>query len=549
MITTQAEIIASLLQSRQITDPEDFLMPNYDQTMLKNNPFMMVDMDKAVERLVRAHQSQEQIVIFGDYDADGVTSAALLLDAFKQFGFKKVQVYLPDRFTNGYGLTIKAVEEINQNIKPDLIVTVDCGSLNHLEIERAKQLNIDVIVTDHHNLSEKQPPAVAVVNPKRPENTYPNRNLAGVGTAFTLVRALQTRLFGLKPGQEKWLLDLVAIGTIADLMELSGENRVLAKFGLLVLSRTRRQGLKQLLEQAKVDQVSAEAVGFILGPRLNAAGRMDKAEAALAVLTAHDLDEATEKVTRLNYLNDKRRAYQDKIYTEVCQQARLSRQPVLILKGNDWHEGVVGIVASRIQEELQKPTFILSEKNGIIKGSARSFGEFSIFQAIERVRDLLITGGGHDAAGGVSFESENFEKFKQRIIAFYKELNLTNQHRFLEPKPEVTLDNFSLLDKQLYQQLNQFEPFGVGNPQPVFQVSSASVDQIIFLGERKQHLKIRLQDNNGRELEMISFNYNQDQVPQVDDKVKAIFTLTLNKWNGQEKLQGRLLKITEIKNS
>ena len=549
MITTQAEIIASLLQSRQITDPEDFLMPNYDQTMLKNNPFMMVDMDKAVERLVRAHQSQEQIVIFGDYDADGVTSAALLLDAFKQFGFKKVQVYLPDRFTNGYGLTIKAVEEINQNIKPDLIVTVDCGSLNHLEIERAKQLNIDVIVTDHHNLSEKQPPAVAVVNPKRPENTYPNRNLAGVGTAFTLVRALQARLFGLKPGQEKWLLDLVAIGTIADLMELSGENRVLAKFGLLVLSRTRRQGLKQLLEQAKVDQVSAEAVGFILGPRLNAAGRMDKAEAALAVLIAHDLDEATEKVTRLNYLNDKRRAYQDKIYTEACQQARLSHQPVLILKGDDWHEGVVGIVASRIQEELQKPTFILSEKNGIIKGSARSFGEFSIFQAIERVRDLLITGGGHDAAGGVSFESENFEKFKQRIIAFYKEFNLTNQHRFLEPKPEVTLDNFSLLDKQLYQQLNQFEPFGVGNPQPVFQVSSASVDQIIFLGERKQHLKIRLQDNNGKELEMISFNYNQDQVPQVDDKVKAIFTLTLNKWNGQEKLQGRLLKITEIKNS
>lgn len=541
-----AEIIEILLKNRQVINRDDFLSPDYQRTIACHDPFELVDMDKAVERLVLAHKQQHKIVIFGDYDADGVTATALLLDALASFGFEQVEYFLPNRFTNGYGLTIKAIEQIASDLKPDLIITVDCGSLNQAEIERANQLGIDVIVTDHHNVAEVQPPAVAVVNPKRLENTYPNRNLAGVGTAFTIVRALQTRLDGLAPGQEKWLLDLVAIGTIADLMELKGENRALVKFGLLVLNKTRRLGLKHLLDQNKLEQLTAETVGFVVGPRINASGRLEAADFALEVLTAKTLAEAQQRVDKLNYLNTKRRALQDKVYSEAHQQAIDCDDPVLVLVGDNWHEGVVGIVASRVQEEFQKPVFILSRQLEQIKGSARSFGQFSVFEAIEACRDLLLTGGGHDAAGGLSFKPENLAAVKQRIIDFYQSLNLSDQRHFLEPQPEIELESFAVLDKNFYHQLRQLEPFGVGNPEPIFKVVNLTTAQVLFLGSDNQHLKVRLRDQDGRQLEMISFNYNKDWKLRLDDRVAVIFTLSMNYWNGRETLQGRLLRINKI---
>ena len=543
---TAVEIIEILLKNRQVVDRDDFLSPNYERVMASHDPFGLVDMDKAVERLVLARHQQHKIVIFGDYDADGVTATALLLDALASFGFERVDYFLPNRFTNGYGLTIKAIEQIAKEQQPDLIVTVDCGSLNQLEIERANQLGIDVIVTDHHNVAQIQPPAVAVVNPKRPENTYPNCYLSGVGTAFTLVRALQTCLDGLAPGQEKWLLDLVAIGTIADLMELKGENRALVKFGLVVLTKTRRLGLRQLLDQNKLEQLTAETIGFVIGPRINASGRLESADFALAVLTAQTPAEAHQRVEKLNYLNTKRRALQDKVYSEAFSQAVKSDDPVLVLIGDGWHEGVVGIVASRIQEEFQKPVFILSRQPEQIKGSARSFGQFSVFEAIEVCRDLLLTGGGHDAAGGLSLKPENFEAVRARINDFYRSLNLSNQQQFLEPKPEIELDSLAVLTKDFYHQMHQLEPFGAGNPEPIFEVVNLTTVQVLFLGSDNQHLKIRLRDSDGRELEMISFNHNKDWKLRLDDRVKVIFTLSMNHWNGRETLQGRLLRIDKM---
>lgn len=543
---TAVEIIEILLKNRQVVDRDDFLSPNYERVMASHDPFELVDMDKAVERLVLAHQQQQKIVIFGDYDADGVTATALLLDALVRFGFERVDYFLPNRFTNGYGMTIKAVEQIVAEKQPDLIITVDCGSLNQVEIERANQLGVDVIVTDHHNVAEVQPPAVAVVNPKRAENTYPNRSLSGVGTAFTLVRALQTRLEGLAPGQEKWLLDLVAIGTIADLMELQGENRALVKFGLMVLTKTRRPGLKHLLDQNKLEQLTAETVGFVVGPRINASGRLEAADFALEVLAAQTLAEAHERVEKLNYLNTKRRALQDKVHSEAFEQATESDDPVLVLAGDGWHEGVVGIVASRIQEEFQKPVFILSRRPEQIKGSARSFGQFSVFEAIEACRDLLLTGGGHDAAGGLSFKPEYLEAVRTRINDFYRSLSLKNQQQFLEPKPEIKLDSFAILNKDFYHQMHQLEPFGVGNPEPIFEVVNLTTVQVLFLGSDNQHLKIRLRDRDGRELEMICFNYNREWKIRLEDRVKVIFTLSMNYWNGRETLQGRLLRISKI---
>lgn len=547
MVTTQAEIIDLLLKNRLVTDRDEFFAPNYSQVMDRNNPFNLVDMDKAVARLTEARKKQEKVVIFGDYDADGVTATALLLDALASFGFEDVESYLPDRFTNGYGLTVTAIDEINSKFTPKLIVTVDCGSLNHVEIAYAKQLGIDVIVTDHHNLADDQPAAVAVINPKRPENTYPNRDLAGVGAAFALVRALQTCLDGLDDGQEKWLLDLVAIGTIADLMELKGENRALVKFGLIVLAKTRRLGLKHLLDKNKIFTPTAESVGFVIGPRINAAGRLERADVALNLLQAQNLVEADERVEKLDFLNAKRRALQEVVYQQACAQAKDSQDSVLVLSGKKWHEGVVGIAASRIEEEFKKPVFLLSQNGDNLKGSARSFGDFSVFEAIESVRDLIKTGGGHRAAGGVSLVWANFEQFRQRINDFYHSLNLKDQLRYLAPEVEVELENFELLTKEFYQQLQQFEPFGVGNPEPVFMVRSLTIVQVIFLGNDNQHLKLRLRDNSGRDIEMISFNYNQEWKNRLEDKVDVIFTLSINSWNGQTKLQGRLLEIRNNK--
>lgn len=543
MFASQSAIIDRLLANRQISDRQAFFEPDYQRLVVAIDPFDLVDMDKAVERLVRAWTNQEQVVIFGDYDADGVTATTLLLDAFRQFGFERVAHYLPNRFTNGYGLTIKAVDEIWQTYQPTLIVTVDCGSLNHAEIAHAQSLGIDVIVTDHHNIAPNQPPAVAVINPKRPENHYPNRHLAGVGVAFTLVRALQTRLAGLAPGQEKWLLDLVAIGTVADLMELQGENRALVKFGLLVLEKTRRLGLKLLLQQQKIDQINAETVGFIIGPRINATGRLESADFALAVLTAEEINQAQQALEKMNFLNTKRRAWQDKVYQEASQLAQASTDEVLVLKGENWHEGVVGIVASRIQEEFQKPTFILSHKGGMLKGSARSFGEFSVFAAIEAVRPLLLTGGGHQAAGGLSLTEANFEAVADGLKQFYRSLQLTNQQRFLRAEAEIELSDFSLLDVTLYRQLSRFEPFGVGNLEPIFQVDNLTIVDVILMGSDNQHLKVRLRDTQGIVLEMIKFNYHRQWQIRLADKVRVLFNLSLNRWQGQEKLQGRLLEI------
>lgn len=543
MFASQSAIIDRLLANRQISDRQAFFEPDYQRLIVATDPFDLVDMDKAAERLVRAWTNQEQVVIFGDYDADGVTATTLLLDAFRQFGFERVAHYLPNRFTNGYGLTIKAVDEILQTYQPTLIVTVDCGSLNHAEIAHAQSLGIDVIVTDHHNIAPNQPPAVAVINPKRPENHYPNRHLAGVGVAFTLVRALQTRLAGLAPGQEKWLLDLVAIGTVADLMELQGENRALVKFGLLVLEKTRRLGLKLLLQQQKIDQINAETVGFVIGPRINATGRLESADFALAVLTAEEISQAQQALEKMDFLNTKRRAWQDKVYQEASQLAQVSADEVLVLKGENWHEGVVGIVASRIQEEFQKPTFILSHKGGMLKGSARSFGEFSVFAAIEAVRPLLLTGGGHQAAGGLSLTEANFEAVADGLKQFYRSLQLTNQQRFLRAEAEIELSDFSLLDVTLYRQLSRFEPFGVGNPEPIFQVDNLTIVDVILMGSDNQHLKVRLRDTQGIVLEMIKFNYHRQWQIRLADKVRVLFNLSLNRWQGQEKLQGRLLEI------
>lgn len=539
----QADLVDLLLANRGIGVDERavFFQPKYEDLA---DPYLMSDMDKAIKRLVQAYKNQERILIYGDYDSDGISSTALLLTALKALGFTKLDHRLPDRFSEGYGMNKKVIASFKP--RPNLIVTVDCGSLNHQEVDFANSLGIDVIITDHHSLKPDLPAAVAVINPNRVDSNYPNRSLAGVGVAFCLTRALQSELGTWPQGQEKWLLDLVAIGTIADLMPLVGENRILVKYGLMVLAKSRRQGLKQLLAAAKLENsiIKTETVSFGLAPRFNAAGRIENSDLALEILLAKDQASARQKVERLEYLNQKRRALQDKIFLEASEQAEVSSDEVLILSGKDWHEGVVGIVASKIMEKYAKPTFILQNQGDVFKGSGRSFGDFSIAQLLQASADILEAGGGHKAAGGLKLKATNLTEFKVRAQKFYRSQKLSQQAVFLQPKIEASLKNFELLNFDFYQILQQFEPFGVANPEPIFEVSNLRVRSLQYLGERRQHLKLQLLDELGLSMTFLGFNQGEKYADlEEGQQISVIFNLTLNTWQGRNNLEGRLVAL------
>ena len=336
-------IFEEILKSRGLSGRarDAFLNPSYDA---KHDPFLLPDMDKAVKRLAKAHKKQEKITIYGDYDIDGLTATTVLLDAFDSFGFEHVDAFIPNRFVEGYGLTVDAVERIAE-AGANIIITVDCGSLSTKEIVRANELGVDVIVTDHHNVLEKQPPAVAVINPKRPDHTYPFIDLAGVGVAFKLVQALQTKLDGLPEGQEKWLLDLVALGTVCDVVTLVDENRANVYWGLKVMAKGKRPGLKALMAVASVepDKINARSLGFGLGPRMNAAGRLETAQHALDMLRATDGMVALEKAQQLDALNLARRADQAKIVkAAVIQAEQYKDDPVLVVSDPDCSTDSIG---------------------------------------------------------------------------------------------------------------------------------------------------------------------------------------------------------------
>lgn len=538
------EIIKEILKKRQISDEElaDFLSPNYDN---QHDPFLLPDMDLAVDRLVLAHQKQERITIYGDYDVDGVTSSALLLDAFEKLGFEEIDYFLPDRFIDGYGISERAVKEIKGR-NTDLIVTVDCGSLNHKEIDLANSLNIDVIVTDHHNIIDDQPEAVAVVNPRRPENKYPGAdNFAGVGVAFKLVQALRSRLPGIDDGQEKWLLDLVALGTVCDVVPMVGENRQSVFWGLKVLSKTRRVGVRAIMAAANVETISTSTLGFVLGPIINSAGRLENAERALEIVAEKDNFRALDGSNRLVELNKKRRHIQQESLTEAIELAQArEKDPVIVVASENFNGGIIGIVASNLLDEFKKPVFVFSIEGGIAKGSARSFGDFSASQAVYVADQIIIRGGGHDAAAGVTLSSEKVDDFRKIVNDFYISLNLKNQSAKLLPEVDVNIDDLSLLNIELYEKIQQFEPFGRGNEEPVFSTSNLFVKHRQDMGDKKQHLKYTL-SNGKTEIKMIKFNAPSEFIFEPGEQVNVIFSLGLNEWMGRRSVEGRILHISE----
>ena len=520
-----------------------FLQPDY--MAVKHDPFLLPDMKKAVARLKQAREQGEKIVIYGDYDIDGLSATALLLDAFGKFGFEDVDAFIPNRFVEGYGMTMGAVDKVH-DMGADLIVTVDTGSLCHAEIAYATSLGIDTVVTDHHNVAETPPPSVAAVNPKFPGHTYPFRDLCGAGVAFKLVQALQTELDGLPDGYEKWLLDLVALGTVCDIVTLADENRANVYWGLEVLKKQQRPGLKALMAVAGIEpeQVNARHLGFGLGPRMNAAGRLETAQHALDMLVAHDGLAALEASEKLEELNVKRRDIQDAIFEEACVQAeKLANDRVLVVSSDGWNHGVIGIVASKLVEKYKKPVFIIGERGEEATGSARSFGDFSAADAVRAADDIIIKGGGHGAAAGVTLETEKIGDFRRRVNEFYDSLQLINQERYLLPRADVEIDDFSEIDEELVANLAKMEPFGNGNPEPVLKIARASVLSMRRMGTDGQHVKLALRDKNGKVLQMLAFNAPEEFFREPGDEVVAWFQPTVNEWQGVRTVEGRLLHI------
>lgn len=518
-----------------------FLKPEYG---LMHDPFLLPDMDKAVKRLVKAHKNQEHVTIYGDYDIDGLTATTVLLDAFGSFGFEHVEAFIPNRFVEGYGLTVDAIEKIAET-DATLIITVDCGSLSHKEITRANELGVDVIVTDHHNVAETPPPAVATINPKRGDHIYPFIDLAGVGVAFKLVQALQTKLDGLSAGQEKWLLDLVALGTVCDVVTLVDENRLFVHYGLKVLAQTRRPGLKALMAVASVapDNLTTRSLGFALGPRMNAAGRLETAQHALDMLRSKEGMAALEAAQHLDAMNLNRRADQDKIMKAAVIQAETYKNDnVIVVSHPDWNHGIVGIVAAKLLEKYRKPTYVLQEMGEETKGSARSYGDFSAADAIRAAKGIITKGGGHTLAAGVTMPTKNIDAFRQSVNKFYKSQKLFNQQDLLLPKADVDAE-LAEVTEALIEQIAALEPFGNGNPQPIIKTNGLVVKHVRRMGSDGQHVKLELQDTKGERMQFLAFSAPDHFFVEPGEKVGIWFQPDINEWQGRRTVEGRLLHL------
>ena len=516
-----------------------FRTPEAVKAMLQNDealpdPFLLPDMDKAAARLRRAIDSFERIAIYGDYDADGVTATALLFSYLQTCG-ANAMYYIPDREKEGYGMNLAAVEQLAENgVK--LIVTVDNGIASHQEIARAKELGMDVVVTDHHRPQETLPEALAVVDAWRQDVSCPCRNFSGVGVAFQLVAALE-----MEDGDPRSLLenyaDLAAIGTIGDVVPLVGENRALVKAGLRLLQEPEREGIRALIREASMEgrTMNAVNVAFTLVPRINATGRMSHADRAVTLLVSEDPEEAQSLAQDICEYNDQRKKAEMEILRKVGEQ--LSREPdrlldrVLVVEGEDWHHGVIGIVAARLVEKYGKPCIVLSLTGGEARGSGRSVEGFSLFEAVSACAPLLTRYGGHPMAAGMTLPLENVAQFRHRLNAFAAQQGEM-------PVPELTLDcrlNPATLQVKLCDMLAQLEPFGEGNPPPLFGLYNMTLMEITPVGEGR-HLRLTLRKEDAV-VRCMRFGVSPEEFPyEPGDVMDLAVTLDVREYRGEPTL-------------
>ena len=529
-------LLAQLLYNRGNASPEEasaFLEPQES-----GDPFLLPDMSTAVTRLRTAIRKGESIVVYGDYDADGVTATALLVDVLASLG-ARVSPYIPHRVDEGYGLHIEALEELSQN-GCGLVVTVDCGIRSIPEAEWARDNGLDMIITDHHSAGESLPPAIACVDPKRSDSRYPYGDLSGVGVAFRVAQALLRShqqvpvLPGVEPIPESDLLDLVALGTVADLAPLTGENRTLVQSGVGAIRRTQRPGLRELIASSNLQgPVSVSHIGFILGPRLNAAGRLNTAMDSYHLLTTRSVEQARELAQKLNDSNRRRQL----LTAEAVEKARSialeggELTSLIFVADKDILGGIAGLVASKLTEEFYRPSVVVQIADEVSRGSARSIPEWNITAALDRCRTLLVRHGGHAAAAG--FEVENrllptLQQELQRLAA--QELDGQDLAPTLPIDAEVSLGQMTW---ETYRALSRLEPHGYGNPSPVLVCRGALVKDSRIVGEK--HLKLMLSDGQAV-WDAIAFRM-ADRAVGLSHKVDVAFSLEVNSWNGQDRLQ------------
>ncbi|MCR5572879.1 MAG: single-stranded-DNA-specific exonuclease RecJ [Candidatus Saccharibacteria bacterium] len=531
------DLFKQLLRQRGLD--EDFLHPDYEKLF---DPYKLKGVKPAVARIKSAQEAGEKIIIYGDYDADGVTASTLMRDALKYYGCNKIEIILPNRFLDGYGLNMPAVDKIAKR-GAKLVITVDCGSGSEEVIAELKKRGIDTIVTDHHEIPEVPKTAVAVVNPKQGDKI--GQRMAGVGVAFALARALNMDKNGGKcDGQEKWLLDLVVIGTICDSMELREENRILTYYGMKVLGKTRRPGIKELARAASVDlqKLNTHAIGFQLGPRINAAGRMKSADLALELMMSTSRTKAFSLANELDGLNSERRKAQEDAIDEI----EVDDKDAVIVACGKWHEGILGIIAGRLVEIYKKPAFAITElDDDRLKGSGRSFGEFSLAEALQNCGEgVLLNGGGHAGACGVTLKKEKLEIFREEINKYYRSLKLKNQERFLKSESDLKLKDLSGITEELYAEICLLEPFGDGNTEPIFEIDGQVYGKRIL---KDKHLALTIRDVAGKEIKLMAF-YASDKwkVTENGERIRAQFSLTKNEWRGKVSIEGSILSLERL---
>ena len=565
-------VVLQLLHDRGLKTQEqidEFF--NSDYGIHLQDPYLFVEMAKAVDRIITAIRDKEKIIIYGDYDADGVCGSVVMHNTLSALG-ADFDIYIPDRFSDGYGLNRKAMAEIIKQ-KVGLIITVDCGVTDKDEVDFANGHGIDVIIVDHHLVPPEVPAAYAIIDAKKDGEKYPFKLFCATGVAFKLAHALLTTDFAktadIKEGFEKWLLDLVAIASIADMVPLLGENRTLVKYGLIVLEKTKRVGLKMLLSmptnrvanhyrKTATDKITSETIAFLVAPRINATSRMAHATTSFELLVAQDKDAARELADRVEDLNNERRDLVEKILKEIEVELKEAKAkdilPAVIFKGKEaWPPGVVGLVANRMTDRYGRPAFIYGGAIGHFKGSCRGIEGFHVVQAMrycqEKFPDLLMEFGGHPRAGGFAILPEKLNKFEEYLLEFAG-INLEGQVL----KPVIQIDAELRADDvnwELFDWLLQFEPYGESNKKPVFIMKDMNIASFKAVGKKEDHLKMKLKSTLAtgaiKFFDCIGFGLSDRMInDKIGDKVDIVFELEANEWNGTRELQ---LKLKDIRKS
>ncbi|EKE18904.1 MAG: hypothetical protein ACD_9C00201G0002 [uncultured bacterium] len=546
-------LVAKILFSRGLQSEKElqqFISPNYETDFI--DPFLFHDMEKVVERIEQAREKKEKVVIFGDYDADGITASAILKETFDELGIDSF-VYIPNKHTEGYSINSDSIDLFKQK-DVSLIITVDCGITSISEVEKAKSLGIDVIITDHHHVPESVPAALAIINPHQQNCGYPFGELAGVGVAFKVVQAIFQKLLPEKMQMSKWMLDLVAIGTIADCVPLVGENRLFVKYGLVVLSKTRRTGLHELFTVGRIiiDENAipdTKKVSFYIAPRINAAGRIDHANLAYNLIVEKDVVCARDFALELEASNTQRQKVTEKIVDEVkiLAENMYKDKKFIFAVGEHFSIGVVGLVAGKIVQKFNKPTAIFQKGDGESKGSFRSIPQINIIETIGECKELLVRHGGHSQAAGVTVKNENLEKFYEKMNALIEQ-----KLEGIDLAEEISIDGelrSEDIDFDLVEDLEKLKPYGEGNAEPVFIIKNLVVREKRIIGNGNKHIKLFLTPSDGspKIFEAISFNgYEKFEHVSADNRVEILCNVQKDEWNGNKKIQLTLVDLKVV---